>query len=207
MKNKLLWLAMTRRMKSKHRNRPTLIFIIAFFLFFAIAGPSSFITYNLYAISENNNSNVKQTSSLDNAYDSLNRSEMNATMMEMMERGNVAMGFNQNKITHQFISTPFGGEIIITALNASDRQTINQIKNHVLEIQKEFSQGNFTRPFFIHTQEVPGTNLMFEKKDLIKYDRLGINDGSKLILTTKDRQLIGAINQFMEFQASQHHGH
>jgi hypothetical protein len=132
---------------------------------------------------------------------------MNKTMMKMLERGNVAMGFNQNKITHQFIATPFGGEIIIAALNASDRETIDQIKNHVLEIQKEFSQGNFTRPFFIHAQEVPGTKVMFEKKDLIKYDKLEMNDGSKLILTTKDRQLIDGINQFMEFQASQHRGH
>ena len=207
MKNKLLSLAMTMGMKSKHRNRHTLIFIIAFFLFFAIVEPISFETYNLYAIPENNNSNVKQSSPLDNAYDSLNRSEMNATMMKMMERGNVAMGFNQNKITHQFIPTPFGGEIIMTAVNASDRETINQIKNHVLEIQKEFSQGNFTRPFFIHAQEVPGTEVMYEKKDLIKYDKLEINAGSKLILTTKDRQLIDGINQFMEFQASQHRGH
>ncbi len=207
MKNKLLLLAMTRRMKSKHRNRPTFIFIIGFFLFFAIVGPISFVTYNLYAIPENNNSKAEQLSPLDNVYGRLNRSEMNATVMKMMERGNVAMGFNQDKITHQFIPTPFGGEIIITALNASDRETINQIKNHVLDIQREFSQGNFTRPFFIHAEQVPGTKVMFEKKDLIKYDKLEMNDGSKLILTTKDRQLINGINQFMEFQVRQHSGH
>ena len=152
---------MTVVMKSKHRNCRTLIVIIAFFMFFAIVGPISIVTY---AISENNNSNVKQFSPLASAHDRLNRSELNDTMMKMTERGNVAMGFNQHKITHQFISTPFGGEIIILALNASDGQTIDQIKNHVSEIQKEFSQGNFTRPFFIHAQEVPGTEVMYEEK-------------------------------------------
>jgi len=128
-------------------------------------------------------------------------------MMEMMERGNVVMGFNQNKITHQFILTPYGGEIIITALNASDRETINQIKNHVLEIRKDFSQGNFTKPFFIHAQEVAGTNVMSEKKDLIKYDISEMTNGSIVILTTNDTQLVDAIHQFMEFQSNQHYGH
>ncbi|MER5174416.1 MAG: hypothetical protein ABJB76_02150 [Candidatus Nitrosocosmicus sp.] len=59
------------------------------------------------------------------------------TNKSMMERGNIAMGFDQNKISHKFVPTPFGG-IIITALNSSDKQTIDQIKNHILDIQKEF---------------------------------------------------------------------
>ena len=122
---------------------------------------------------------LNRLSPLASAHDRLNRSEMNDTMMKMTERGNVAMGFNQYKITHQFIPTPFGGEIIITALNASDKETINQIKNHVSEIQKEFSQGNFTRPFFIHAQQVPGTEVMYEKKDLIEYNKLEMNNWFK----------------------------
>jgi hypothetical protein len=129
------------------------------------------------------------------------------TMMKMMERGDIAMGFNQNKITHHFVATLDGGKIIITALNGSDKQTIDEIKNHTLDIQKEFSEGNFTKPFFIHAQEVPGTKVMSEKKDLIKYDKMEMKNGSILILTTNDTELIDAINQFMEFQARQHRGH
>jgi hypothetical protein len=87
----------------------------------------------------------------------------------MLERGNIAMGFNQNKIMHHFIATPTGGEIMIVAPNGSDNNTIKQIKSHVLDIQKEFSQGNFTKPFYIHAQQVQGTKLMSQKKDLIRY--------------------------------------
>jgi hypothetical protein len=47
----------------------------------------------------------------------------------MLERGNMAMGFNQSNIMHHFVATPTGGEIIIVALNSSDVKTINQIKN------------------------------------------------------------------------------
>ena len=192
---------------SKYHNHRKIIFILGIFSFFVLVNAVSCVSYNSYPLAVNNNSNILPSSSSHNVYDSVNISAMNATMTKMMERGNVAMGFNQNKITHQFIATPAGGEIIITALNDSDRQTTNQIKNHALEIQKEFSQGDFTRPFFIHAQEVPGTKVMFEKKDLIKYDLLEMKNGSSLMLTTNDTQLVDAINQFMEFQAGQHQGH
>ena len=34
-----------------------------------------------------------------------------------------------------------------------------------------------------------------------------MKNGSKLVLTTNDTQLVDAIRQFMEFQAGQHQGH
>ena len=136
-----------------------------------------------------------------------NSNNNNTMSMSMMERGNIAMGFNQTKITHNFKSSPTGGEIIITALLNNDTETIKQIKNHILDIQKEFSQGNFTKPFFIHAQQVPGTKIMSEKKNLIKYSILDMKNGSALILTTSDKQLIDAIGQFMNFQATAHSRH
>lgn len=125
----------------------------------------------------------------------------------MLERGNIAMGFNQSMIHHHFMSTTTGGEIMIMSENMSDVQTINEIKNHVKDIQYQFSQGNFTKPFYIHDQIVPGTDIMAEKKNLISYSIKDIDGGSVLILTTNDTQLLNAIQQFMNFQSSQHMGH
>ena len=125
----------------------------------------------------------------------------------MLARGDIAMGFDQNKIMHHFMATPTGGQIMIVALDGSDKETISQIKTHVLDIQQEFSQGNFTKPFFIHAQEVPGTKVMAEKKNLIKYSVEGLDNGATLVLTTDDSELLQAIQQFMEFQRSEHHGH
>ncbi|MFZ0328516.1 MAG: hypothetical protein WAL66_14560 [Nitrososphaeraceae archaeon] len=48
---------------------------------------------------------------------------------------------------------------------------------------------------------------MSYKKDLIKYGILEMKNGSTLILTTDDKQLIDAISQFMKFQTSRHYGH
>ena len=61
--------------------------------------------------------------------------DQSAASTSMLERGDVAMGFNQSKISHQFKSTLTGGEILITALNNSDTETIKQIKKHISIIQ------------------------------------------------------------------------
>jgi hypothetical protein len=138
----------------------------------------------------------------------VNQSSMYMTnITKMMERGNIAMGFNQNKIAHQFAVTPNGGNITITSLNSNETQTINQIKTHIMDIQKDFSEGNFTKPFFIHAQEVPGTDVMTEKKDLIKYNILELRNGSSLVLTTNDKELMDAISQFMKYQSKAHVRH
>jgi TusA-related sulfurtransferase len=125
----------------------------------------------------------------------------------MLERGNMAMGFNQTMIHHHFMSTATGGEIMIMSTNQSDVKTINEIRSHVKEIQYEFSAGNFTKPFYIHAQIVPGTDIMTAKKDLINYSIKDIDSGSILVLTTNDTKLLDAIQQFMNFQSSQHMDH
>ena len=125
----------------------------------------------------------------------------------MLERGNIAMGFNQSMIHHHFMATTTGGEIMIMSTNMSDIQTINEIESHVKDIQYEFSQGNFTKPFYIHAQIVPGTDIMKAKKDLIRYSIKDIDGGSVLILVTNDTELLNAIQQFMNFQSSQHMSH
>jgi|GEM_PF-2963239 len=70
-----------------------------------------------------------------------------STTMSMMERGDIAMGFNQNKIANDFMSTPTGGEIMITALDSNDTETTRQIKNHVLDIQNDFTKVTLASPF------------------------------------------------------------
>jgi len=89
------------------------------------------------------------------------------------------------------------------------KRTGNEIQDddHVKDIEYEFSLGNFTKPFFIHDQVVPGAQAMAENKDKIQYSTMQIDRGSVLILSTNDTELLGSIQQFMDFQSSQHLGH
>ncbi len=128
-------------------------------------------------------------------------------MTQIMQRGNLAMGFDQTKISHEFSSTKDRGQIKITALDEKDNKTINQIKSHTRDIQNDFSEGNFTKPFFIHAESVPGTDAMTQNKDQIQYKIQDLKNGSILLLITNNSSLVSSINQFMTYQSIGHTGH
>ncbi|HKO65156.1 MAG TPA: hypothetical protein VJU13_08130 [Candidatus Nitrosocosmicus sp.] len=128
-------------------------------------------------------------------------------MASMMQRGNNAMGFDQTTIAHEFFSTKDGGQIKITALDENDNKTINQIRNHIRDIQNDFTEGNFTKPFYIHAQLVPGTDAMTQNKEQIQYNIQDLKNGSILLLITNNSSLVNSINQFMTFQSTEHTGH
>jgi hypothetical protein len=148
-----------------------------------------------------------QESSLDLQNGSSQQPMSSHDMTEMMQRGNLAMGFEQFKIAHEFSSTKDGGQIKITALDAKDNNTINQIKSHIRDIQNDFTEGNFTKPFFIHAESVPGTDAMTQNKDQIQYKIQDLKNGSILLLITNNSSLVSSINQFMTYQSTEHIGH
>lgn len=63
----------------------------------------------------------------------------------MDARGNIAMGFDQTKITNRFLDREDGGEIEIKAKSAADAATIGQIQSHLKEIERSFAEGDFCR--------------------------------------------------------------
>jgi hypothetical protein len=148
-----------------------------------------------------------QESSLDSLQSDLSQPTNSHNMTQIMQRGNLAMGFEQTKIAHEFSSTKDGGQIKITALDEKDNKTINQIKSHTKDIQNDFAEGNFTKPFFIHAQSVPGTDVMTQNKDQIQYQLQDLKNGSILLLITNNSSLVNSINQFMTYQSTEHTGH
>ena len=149
-----------------------------------------------------------QEVSLNSLQNGSSQQPMNShNMTQMMQRGNLAMGFDQTKIAHEFTPTEYGGQIKIIALDEKDNKTINQIKNHTRDIQNDFTKGNFTKPFFIHAESVPGTDAMTQNKDQIQYKIQDLKNGSILILSTNNSSLVSPINQFMTFQSTEHKGY
>lgn len=169
----------------------SIVVLISFTLLFSNA-------YGFVLAGENSNRILQIQSSSSNTtgdhmamnHSQMDHMNMNMNQAEMLKRGDIAMEFNQSKISHQFVITPDGGEIKISALDSNDNQTISQIKNHVKNIQKEFSAGDFNRSSFIHATNVPGADVMTDKKDLIDYSIVEMNNGSSLILKTNDTEVI-----------------
>ncbi len=169
------------------------------------------ILYFTFIIFQSANTNLvvtyAQESSLDSLQNGLSQPMNSHNMTQMMQRGNLAMGFDQSKIAHEFSTTKDGGQIKITALDEKDNNIINQIKSHTRDIQNDFTEGNFTKPFFIHAESVPGTDAMTQNKDQIQYKIQDLKNGSILLLITNNSSLVSSINQFMTYQSTEHTGH
>jgi len=85
-----------------------------------VIGILSFMFFILQSANTNLVITFAQESSLDSLQNGLLQSMNSHNMTQMMQRGNLAMGFDQSKIAHEFSTTKNGGQIKITALDEKD---------------------------------------------------------------------------------------
>jgi hypothetical protein len=126
------------------------------------------------------------------------------SMDGMNERGDKVMGFDHLKTTHHFLLKNDGGVIKVEANDASDKESRDQIRGHLRHIAKMFSEGNFAAPMLVHSQNPPGTQVMKQLKDNIKYE-FGENErGAQIRISTSDPDALKAIYDFLRFQIKEH---
>jgi len=82
----------------------------------------------------------------------------------VQERGVIGMGVDQYASTHRFDALPDGGRIEYQ-YDSDDPEGIEQIRQHLKEIQAAFEAGDFSTPAFVHAQTVPGTDVMAARKE------------------------------------------
>ena len=122
----------------------------------------------------------------------------------VQERGRAAMGVDQFTSTHQFVPLADGGRIELQR-EVDDSAGVAQIRLHVRHIAREFARGNFEVPGFVHDRaEVPGTRVMREKRDVIRYESRALPRGGELRISSGDPDAIQAIHTFLAFQRSEH---
>jgi len=120
------------------------------------------------------------------------------------QRGDAAMGFSHAKTTHHFLLKPDGGVIQVEANDASDKNSRDQIRQHLKHIAKKFSEGDFTAPMFIHSQTPPGAPAMMRLKVEIKYQFEELGRGGRVRISTSDDEALKAIHEFLRFQIKDH---
>jgi hypothetical protein len=123
---------------------------------------------------------------------------------KMMERGEKGMAFSQTASTHHFLLKSNGGVIQVTANDAKDTATRDEIRMHLQHIAHRFSAGDFDVPMFIHDQVPPGVPEMKKLKGKIHYDYDDIADGGKIAISSADSGAVAAIQKFLRFQISEH---
>jgi len=123
---------------------------------------------------------------------------------EVNHRSDHAMGFSHAKTTHHFRLKSDGGIIEVTANDAQDAASRDQIRQRLKHIAKKFAEGDFAAPMFIHAKTPPGVPAMKRLKAEIKYQYEEIERGAQVRISTGDAEAIKAIHEFLRFQIEDH---
>ena len=115
------------------------------------------------------------------------------------------MGVDQFTSAHVFEDLPDGGRVVLDRDDAADTAAIRTIRAHMRDIQAAFTAGDFTKPFQVHAQTVPGTSVMRARRAAITYEAVDRPRGGAVRITSSDSVAIAAIHEFLAFQRQQHH--
>ena len=123
----------------------------------------------------------------------------------MQSRGAHVMGVDQYTSAHVFEDLPDGGRVVLERDEAVDTVAIATIRAHLRDIEAAFRAGDFTKPFEVHAQTVPGTGVMAARRSAITYDEIDRPRGGEVRITSGDPGAVAAIHEFLAFQRTQHH--
>lgn len=131
--------------------------------------------------------------------------EQDRSFAEMQERGRQVMGVDQYASAHVFEDLPDGGRIVLEEADAADSTDVATIRAHMRDIAAAFRAGDFTKPFQVHAQQVPGTDTMAARRGAISYEPIDRPRGGEVRLRSRDPAAIRAIHAFLAFQRDAHH--
>lgn len=134
-----------------------------------------------------------------------NRAQDKEDFAAMQTRGEHVMGVNQYSSAHVFEDLPDGGRVVLERVEAADTADIEKIRAHMREIAAAFTAGDFAKPFEVHGQMVPGTDVLAQKRSAIHYKVSDLPRGGEVRITTTDQAAIAAIHEFLAFQRGAHH--
>jgi hypothetical protein len=123
---------------------------------------------------------------------------------ELTHRGNQGMGFDQDKTTHHFILRKDGGAIQVTANSSQDKPSIDEIRMHLRHIEHSFRAGDFNIPMFVHDQTPPGVPVMTRLKDKLQYKYEAMENGGRVVISSKNQEAVSAVHDFLRFQITEH---
>lgn len=120
------------------------------------------------------------------------------------KRGDSAMGFSHAKTTHHFRIYADGGAIEVSANDAADSESREQIRAHLQAIAKAFSEGRFETPMAVHDRVPPGVPIMERRKAEITYSYEQTERGATVRIRTQNPDALDAVHDFLRFQIQDH---
>jgi len=124
---------------------------------------------------------------------------------ELKQRGNAAMGFDQDAVVHHFLLTPTGGAIDVEVRDPRETKTLDAIRTHLREIALQFAAGDFGAPFATHAEVPPGVPAMQRLKSTITYSYGQTASGARVDIATQNPEALAAVHEFLRYQIAEHH--
>jgi hypothetical protein len=121
----------------------------------------------------------------------------------MQHRGAMVMGVDQYTSQHKFVLLPDGGRISLVR-DATDSVGVRTIRAHMQDIARSFAAGDFAHAFAVHQHELPGTDVMRQRRATIQYSVDTLPGGGAVRITSKDSLAVLAIHQFLSAQRMEH---
>ena len=128
-----------------------------------------------------------------------------ADFAALQARGEHVMGVDQYTSAHVFEDLPDGGRVVLDRADPTDTAAIKTIRAHMQDIAAAFRAGDFTKPFQVHAQTVPGTAEMTARRSSITYEVSDRPHGGEVRIKSMDPKAVAAIHEFLAFQRQQHH--
>lgn len=123
---------------------------------------------------------------------------------DVMKHGAEAMGFDQATTTHHFLLRNQGGIVQVTANDPHDTATVQRIRIHLQQQQKQFKSGDFAAPEHTHGMMPPGADVMKARAPKITYRYEPMSGGGRLNINTSDPDALHAVHDFLRFQIKDH---
>jgi hypothetical protein len=121
------------------------------------------------------------------------------------DRAGQAMGFDQQRTTHHFRIEPTGGVIEVTAKDAADQASIDEIRMHLQHIAVAFGKGDFALPMLVHDTKPPGIDTMKARRAMMTFTFEQLQTGGRVVIRTSDEHARQALHEFLRFQIREHH--
>lgn len=131
------------------------------------------------------------------------RTAADSAFAALQERGRRAMGVDQYTSTHRFDDLPDGGRIELQR-NVDDPDGVRVIREHLQDILRLFTAGDFRIPAMVHDRPVPGTDVLAARRTHLRYVFRELPRGGELRIHTTDPEALRALHQFLEFQRHDH---
>ena len=119
---------------------------------------------------------------------------------QLNQRGDREMGFSHDKTTHHFELNQDGGLIEVRTNDLKYTASRDLIRGHFHHIVQMFATGNFNVPMLVHAQSVPGTAVMSQLKDQLRWDLQETPRGAKILITADNKAALDAVHDSCGFR-------